>query len=76
MVSMNITVSRYMSTPLTSESLNRSIEADSNNSHVSFSSGHSVEGTSTVPTSSLSGPSHSSEGAGPSRSMPYTSISL
>ena len=64
-----------MSTPWTSEMLNGSIVADSN-SHASCPSGHSVEGTSTVPTSSLIGPSHPSEGAGPSRSMPYASISL
>ncbi len=56
---INLTVSRYMSMPLTFESRNGAIEADSN-SHVSFASGHSVEGTSTAATSSLIGPSHSS----------------
>lgn len=71
---MTLIVSRYMSTPWAFEMRNGSIVAD-NNSHVSLSSGHSVEGTSTVPTS-LIGPSHSSEGAGPSRSMPYASISF
>lgn len=63
-----------MSMPLTFESRNGSIEADSN-SHVSFASGHSVEGTSTAATSTLIGPSHSSEGAGSSGSIPYASIS-
>ena len=64
-----------MSTPLNSESRVGSIVAV-NIYLVSSPRGKSVWGTSTNGTLSLIGPSHSSEGAGPSGSIPYVSAAF